>query len=286
MPLSARSLFRPVWWLSNVLLGVALLATAWSGVWELSVRQYLKGFSDAIVPELASPQQKVEAILSWMSKGPPRLSADHPESLSPRDPIDTLNYQQLLEVCGSGTNAFLNLSRSAGLEARRLLLLTPEHTAKHVVAEVHLDGRWVIVDPAYHVLMKDARGNLLTRKDLQNPETLREATSSLPQYPPQYSYEKFTHVRLAALPFYSAGVRKLLDRFLPGWEEQLDWSLLLERRSFLYLSISAISLIFLVLVRVVLARVADRYLQIPRFHLLANLGRATISFLRAPEMKP
>jgi hypothetical protein len=191
-----------------------------------------------------------------------------------------------LDVCGSGTNAFLNLSRSAGLEARRLLLLTPEHTTKHVVAEVHLEGRWVIVDPACHVLMKDSRGNLLTRKDLQNPETLREATSSLPHYPPQYSYEKFTHVRLAALPFYSAGVRKLLDRFLPGWEEQLDWSLLLERRSFLYLSISAISLIFLVLVRVVLARVADRYLQIPRFHLLANLGRATISFLRAPEMKP
>jgi Transglutaminase-like superfamily len=286
MPLSARSLFRPIWWLTNVLLGMALVATAWSGVWELSVRQYLKGFSDAIVPEAASPQQKVEAILSWMSKGPPRQSIDHPESLSPRDPVDTLNYQQLLDVCGSGTNAFLNLSRSAGLEARRLLLLTPEHTAKHVVAEVHLDGRWVVVDPAYHVLMKDARGNLLTRKDLQNPETLREATSSLPHYPPQYTYERFAHVRLAALPFYSAGVRKLLDRFLPGWEEHLDWGLLLERRSFLYLFISAASLIFLVLVRVALAWVADHYLQVPRFHLLANLGRATISFFKVPEMKP
>jgi hypothetical protein len=52
-------------------------------MWELSVSQYLKGFSDAIVPEAASPQQKVEAILAWMSKGPPRLSADHPETLSP-----------------------------------------------------------------------------------------------------------------------------------------------------------------------------------------------------------
>ena len=285
MPVRARSLFRPVWWLSNVLLAVALVATVWSGVWEFSVRQYLKGFSDAIVPESASPQQKVEDILAWMNKGLQRLSTDHPENLSPRDPLDTLNYQQLLEVCGSATNAFLNLSRSAGLETRRLLLLTPERTAKHVVAEVHLDGRWVIVDPAYRVLMKDARGNLLTRKDLQNLETLRKATSSLPHYSPEYTYERFAHVRLAALPFHGTGVRKLLDRFFPSWEEYLDWNLLLERRSFLYLFISAISLIFLVLVRAVLAWVADHYLQVPRFHLLANLGRATISFFRAPEMK-
>lgn len=285
MPVRARSLFRPVWWLSNVLLAVALVATVWSGVWELSVRQYLKGFTEAIVPEVALPQQKVEAILAWMSKGPQRLSADHPENLSPRDPQETLNYQQLLGVCGSATNAFLNLSRSAGLEARRLLLLTPERTAKHVVAEVHLDSHWVIVDPAYRVLMKDARGNLLTRKDLQNLETLREATSSLPHYPPEYTYERFAHVRLAALPFHDTEVRKLLDRFFPGWEEYSKWNLLLERRSFLYLFISATSLIFLALLRAVLARMADHYLQIPRFHLLANLGRATISFFRAPEMK-
>lgn len=203
----------------------------------------------------------------------------------PRDPQETLNFRQLLEVCGSATNAFLNLSRSSGLEARRLLLLTPEHTAKHVVAEVHLDGRWVIVDPAYRVLMKDARGNLLTRKDLQNPEALREATSSLPRYLPEYSYESFAHVRLAALPFRGTQVRKLLDRFFPTWDEYLDWSLLLERRSFLYLFLSTNSLIFLMLVRAILVWVADHYLKVPRFHLLANLGRATKLFFTAQEMK-
>ncbi len=51
--MTARSLFRPIWWLSNVLLAVALVATAWSGVWEFSVRHYLEGFSDAIVPKAA-----------------------------------------------------------------------------------------------------------------------------------------------------------------------------------------------------------------------------------------
>ncbi|MFI5096511.1 MAG: hypothetical protein ACHQT6_00920 [Candidatus Acidiferrales bacterium] len=180
-------------------------------------------------------------------------------------------------MCGSATNAFLNLLRSAGLETRRLLLLTPEHTAKHVVVEVHLDGRWVIVDSSYRLLMKDARGNLLTRKDLQNLETLREATSSLPHYPPEYTYERFAHARLASSPFHGAGLREFLDLFFPVWEDYSNWNLLLERRSFLYFFISATSLIFLVWARTVLAWMADHYLQVPRFHFLAGLGRATIS---------
>jgi hypothetical protein len=193
-PLNTRLLFRSVWWLTNVLLGLALVATIWSGAWEFSVRQYSKGFCDAIVPEAFSPQQKVEVILAWMSKGPARLSAEHPENLSRRGPQYTLNYQQLLEVCGSSTNAFLNLSESAGLATRRLLLLTPEGTTKHVVAEVYLGGGWVIVDPVYRVLMKDAQRNLLPRKDLQNPETLRGATHSLRNYSPEYTYQRFARV--------------------------------------------------------------------------------------------
>ncbi len=42
--LKAQSLFRPVWWLSNALLAVTLVATIWSGVSEFYIRQYLKGF--------------------------------------------------------------------------------------------------------------------------------------------------------------------------------------------------------------------------------------------------
>ena len=79
--------------------------------------------------------------------------------------------------------------------------------------------------------MKDARGVLLTREDLRNPEALREAIGSLPHYSPEYTYERFTHVRLAARP-YGKGVRKFLDRFFPEWDEYLDWNLLLERRAF------------------------------------------------------
>ncbi len=283
--MKSHPLFRFVWWLSNLLLAVAVVATIWKGVWEYSVRQYLKGFSDAIVPEAAAPQQKVEAILGWMLNGPPRLEVRHPTDFSPRDPTDTLNYRELLTVCGSATNAFLNLSRSAGLDARRLLLLTPERTTKHVVAEVYLRGRWVIVDATYRSFLKDAQGNLLTRKDLQNPELFREATSGLPGYQPEYSYERFAHVRISALPFHGAQIRRLLDRVFPAWDEYVDWSLLLERRSFLYLFVSFNFLILLLIVRTVLGWLADHRLRAPRFHLRANLSRATAAFFTTPEIK-
>jgi len=277
--------FRVIWWLSNLLLAVALVSTAWSGMWELSVRRYLRGFSDAVVPEASTPREKVEAILAWMQNGPPRLETIDPAKVSPRDPEDTLNYRQLLDVCGSATNAFLNLSRSTGVETRRLLLLSPDRGTKHVVAEVNLDGRWVIVDATYRTLMKDAKGNLLTRKDLQDPELFREATSVLPHYPPEYSYERFAHVRVAALPLHGAGVRALLGWLFPTWDEYLDWSLLLERRSFMYFFLSVNALIFFMLLRLVLGWIADRRLRIPRFHLRANLGRATAAFFTSPEIK-
>jgi Transglutaminase-like superfamily len=277
--------FRSVWWTSNLLLAVALLATARTGVWEISVRRYLRGFSDAIVPEAAPPQQKAEAILAWMLNGPPRLESQQPKLLSTRDPEDTLNYRQLLEVCGSATNAFLNLSRSAGLQTRRLLLLTPQRTTKHVVAEVSVDGRWVIVDATYRVFLKDARGNLLTRKDLQNPEIFRQATSVLPNYPMEYSYERFAHVRVAALPLGGMGLRTLADRVFPAWDEYLDWSLLLERRSFAYFFLSVMSLLFLLVLRLFLGWLADHRLRVPRFHLRANLSRATSALFTTPEIK-
>jgi hypothetical protein len=245
----------------------------------------LRGFSDAVVPESSSAREKVEAILGWMQNGPPRLETTWQTKLSPHDPEDTLNYRQLLDVCGSATNAFLNLSRSTGVEARRLLLMTADRNTKHVVAEVNLDGRWVIVDATYRVIMKDAKGNLLTRRDLQDPEVFREATSVLPHYPPEYTYDHFAHVRVTGLPLQGARVRALLDRLFPSWDEHLDWSLLLERRSFLCFFLSINALFFFMLLRLVLGWIADRRLQVPRFHLRSNLSRATAAFFTSPEIK-
>jgi hypothetical protein len=277
--------FRASWWGTNVLLAAAVVALIYCGGWEYSVRQYLRGFSDAIVPAAASPQEQVQAILAWMSNGPPRLVAADPASLSTRDPETTLNYRQLLAVCGSATNAFLNLTRSAGLDTRRLLLLTPEHKTKHVVAEVPIDGRWVVVDPSYRLMLRDAEGRLLTRKELQNPAVFAQATGVLPNYPAEYDYAHFAHVRISRMPLDGLHLRSVLDALDPGWEESMDWSLLLERESFFCLVVAALCTFLFLVLRFLLAWYADYRLRIPRFHLREHFLRAGAAFFGTPGIK-
>ncbi len=280
-----QNLFRVVWRAVNIAMVASLIALVYSAGWEHSVRDYLDGFSDAIIPSNATPEQRVDAILQWMRKGPPRSADPNPSGLAERDPETTLNYQQLLSVCGTATNAFLNLARSADLQVRRLLLLSPERNTKHVVAEVLLNGRWIVVDPTYRIVMRNAKGEMLTRKELQNPQSFAEAIGRVPGYPPSYNYEKFAHVRVARLPLDGLKLRGVLDAIYPGWDEKVDWSLLLERESFFALATATFATLFLLLLRQFLAWYADRRLKISRFHLRSHLARAGAALFNTPEIK-
>jgi hypothetical protein len=258
MAASKHPVLRTVWWSADLLLKLAVVTLLYSGAWEFSVRQYLRGFSDAIVPAVATPEQKVESILDWLRAGPARSQAPPPEGLAQRDPETTLNYQELLRVCGTATNAFVNLARSSGLAARRLLLLSPDGGAKHVVAEVKMEGRWAIVDPSYRVVLRDAQGRLLTREDLRDPETFREATRVIPGYPPEYNYESFAHIRLARLPLAGDSLRRFLNAVYPRWDEEVDLTLLVERESMSMLAASIALVVSLLLLRILLVWHAKR----------------------------
>src|SRR5215470_10696648 len=269
--------FRALWWSSNLLLAVALIAVAYAGYREFAIRWYLDGFSDAIVPGIMPAEPKVQALLDWMRVEPSRAQ-DNPDGLSTRDPHVTLNYQKLLQVCGTATNAFLNLAREDELRVRRLLLLTPDGTTKHVVAEVQIDGRWIVVDPTFRMIMHDARGRMLTRADLQRPDLLAEATRGISNYPGEYTFDHVAHVRLARLPFQGFHLRKVLDFIYPSWEEAVDWSLFLERESFFYLVLSVVTMLFFLVFRQILGWYADSMLRIPRFHFREKLMRAGVAF--------
>jgi hypothetical protein len=282
---TSHLIFRVVWRSVNLLLVVVVVSSLYAGVREYSVRRYLDGFSDAIVPNAMPEEQKLQAILDWMRAEPSRATATDPDVLSKRDPEMTLTYTQLLNVCGTATNAFLNLARSSDLRARRLLLLTPDNNTKHVVAEVLIGERWIIVDPTYRVVLKDTKGHFLTRKDLQDPAIFEQAAGAIPDYPRIYNYDHFAHVRLARLPYVGFGARKTLDAITPGWEEAVDWSLLLERESFFYLVMSVAAMLGFLLLRAVLAWYADSRLRIPRFHLREHALRAGVAFFSTPEIK-
>jgi hypothetical protein len=250
------------WFAANILLAFSIVAALYCIGWEFSTRSYLKGFSDAIVVASDQPLQKVESILQWMAHGPARRVQDDTDALDARNPEDTLNIQQLLGVCGTATNAFVNLADSSGLSARRLLLLSEDGQSKHVVVEVLIDGRWIVVDPSYHFMLRLPDGQFLTRAQLMDPAVFRAATQSIANYPPSYTYESTVHVRLARIPWIGRYLRRILNFMWPQWEETINWTLLVERESFAMLVVSVFLLCLALTARLFLAWYCRRMLGI------------------------
>jgi hypothetical protein len=257
-------LIRGCWHAVNLLLIISLAAVLYSFAWEFSTRSYLRGFSDAIIPSTDSSDQKVEAILAWMSHGPARRSVPDPNGLDLRDPEETLNVQQLLDVCGTATNAFVNLAQISGLQARRLLLVDEHGQSKHVVVEVLIDHRWIVVDPAYHTELHLPDGRTLTRYELKNPSIFQAATQSIPGYLPEYTYQTTVHVRVRRVPIIGRYLRRTLNFIWPPWEEAINWTLLLERESFAMLVASILLLCFSLVARLLLGWYCSRLLGIER----------------------
>ncbi len=272
--------YRVLWASVNTLLVASVVLLVVGLVWEYSTRRYLQGFADAVVPLSDNPEQKVEAILAWMEHGPARRTTKNPEELALRDPHTTLNYEQLLKVCGTATNAFVNLAASSGLDSRRLLLLSADGGSKHVVAEVYLGGRWVVADPAFHRLFRDAQGRTVTRHQLQEPQVWQQATSVVPNYPSIYTYENTVHVRLTRIPFVGRYLRKTLDKISPGWEEEFDWTLLLERESLAFTFAAAALVLAALMGRLVLGWYGRRRLGIERVRLRDQLWQAGKALLQ------
>ena len=275
----SHRLFQFAWYTISALLVLAICAAIYSIGWEYSTRRYLRGFSDAIVPATAPGDEKIEAVLNWMAHGPTRLPYGPSPALPDRDPTDTLNYDALLQVCGTATNAFINLMDTGNMGVRRLLLLDSRMLAKHVVAEVLVDGRWIIVDPAYRIVLRDSHGNTLTREQLINPATFAEATGHIHAYDPNYTFERTTHIRIGRIYFLGGRLRRILDRVFPGWDESTAMTLLVERESYGASVASILLVILLSLLWVSLRWFGEHRLGIPRVHLRTQLRRAGSAFL-------
>jgi hypothetical protein len=267
-------IIRVCWFTVNLLLAVSVLAVLYCVGWEFSTRSYLKGFSDAVIPASYDPHQKIEAILQWMVHGPARRSEADSSGLEQRNPEDTLNIQQLLDVCGTATNAFVNLAQSGGLHVRRLLLLDPHGLSKHVVVEVLMDARWVVVDPSYHFILRLPDGRFPTRAELQDPAIFRAATRPIPNYPEIYSYENSVHIRLERIPWIGERLRGLFNFVWPSWEESINWTLLVERESFAMLVASIFLLCIALALRMLLGWYCRSKLGIARERLRDQILRA------------
>jgi hypothetical protein len=246
-----RPAWRGAWYVSQVALILSLAMAAYCVAWEYSTRSYLRGFSDAVVPASATSLAKVEAILNWMSHGPARDSSAPDEAFLDRDPSETLNYTSLLRTCGSATNAFINLANTAHLPARRLLLRDTHGSVIHVVAEVLIGDRWVVVDPAFRTIMKGADGHPLTREELVDSAQLTSATRDLRGYSHDYNYRNTSHLHTARYPFGNV-MGSSLAAIFPNWDDSPLVSLIVERTSLAAAILSIIIALAMTLLRTVL----------------------------------
>ena len=232
LAMKKESIFQAVNLSINIFLISSVLLVLFGLGWEYSTRSYLSGFSNAVLPYSSSPEKKVAAILAWMEHGPARETDYYSDDTESRDPLDTLNYRELLSVCGTATNAFVNLASAGGLEARRLLLLDAQSmSTNHVVAEVRLDGRWVIVDPSFHAILKDSAGHLLTKEELARPAVFKDATRNIAGYDPSYNYEHTAFIHFARLPLVGPLLQTKFDSVFRSWQERINWTVVVERQS-------------------------------------------------------
>ncbi|MGH9747236.1 MAG: transglutaminase domain-containing protein [Candidatus Acidiferrales bacterium] len=279
-----HSLYQVTWYLVSAALAISVILGIYSIGWEYSTRRYLKGFSDAIIPASSSAENKVEAILNWMARGPARQTVGGPDpSVPDRDPTETLNYVALLKVCGTATNAFVNLADSGGLEARRVLLLDSRNMTKHVSAEVLVNGRWIVVDPTYRTILRGPDGATVTLNQLLDPAIFATATQRIPGYNPEYSYGQTVHLRMGRLSVFGAPLFAILDRVAPGWSESTIVSLLAERESLVAVLASILLIAFLFLLRVGLRWYGEKKLGVRTNRVREQLVRAWRAFLKPAD---
>ncbi|MGD0305331.1 MAG: hypothetical protein ABSC71_10935 [Candidatus Acidiferrales bacterium] len=278
---SSVRVFYVAWYGINILLVLAVLFALYAFSWELSTRRYLKGFSDAIVPASAPTEEKIQSVLAWMAHGPARLPYGPSPNVPDRDPTDTLNYDALLQVCGTATNAFINLMDTGNVPVRRLLLVDERHNAKHVVAEAYTDGRWIIVDPAYRLVLRDSQGRTVTREELTNPETFADVTGKIPRYDPNYTFDRTEHVRLPRIPILGVPLRDILNRVAPTWSDSPFATLLVERESYAAAIASVLLVIFLLLARILLRWFGEHRLHLRLLRARYQLQRSVSAFFNA-----
>ena len=223
-----------------VVIGAFLILVYGLG-WNYSTKRYLKGFADAIIPLSGSPEEKTEALVEWFHHEPGRINFHVTEpagEMYERDPVSIVQNARLLGVCGTSSNAFMNLAIAAELKVRRVLLLDRFGNVMHVVAEVQWGDRWVVVNPQQGLVFKDKRGHGLTKEELRDPEVFQDAISRMPGYDPRYIFQRTIHLHIERIPIMGRALRRGLDRFAPGWEEATNWAYFPENPSLWLIFIS------------------------------------------------
>ena len=165
------------------------------------------------------------------------------------------------------------------MKARRLLLLDSRQMTKHVVAEVLIGGHWIVVDPAFRVILRRNDGSFLTREQLADPAVLSAAIKDIRGYPADYTFDRTAHVRLARLILVGLPLRRVLDRLVPGWQDSMALSLLVERESLTSVVLAIVLVSFFGFLRVALRWYGEKHLSVRPIRFREQFQRACHAFM-------
>lgn len=136
--------------------------------------------------------------------------------------------------CGNLTRLTVSLLHLGGVDARKLHLYNPADAAAlvpyvHAVVEADVGGRYVVVDPLYNIVYRNASGDLATLADLQSD--LELVASQVPaRYPLElYNFDDPRGIRWTIVPLGESVRSFLSDAFGDELVDGLHYPYVLER---------------------------------------------------------
>ncbi len=220
----------------RLLLGLALVCLLLS-TWQLALFSHDNSFMDgvcaAVAPSTMAADQRATRLFRWVSDyddGPPTSTqAAAPSGLvTPRVMIEHRAYFR--DNCGSKAWLLAILAQRAGLSARELRLCDAHHVARHVVCEVHVDGRWAVFDPTADLAFRRADGAPATAEELRDPLLLTANARRGTNY--NLRLWRFDHperLHFEKLPLVGGLARRVATRLTGRPAEQLAVPPILER---------------------------------------------------------
>jgi hypothetical protein len=149
-----------------------------------------------------------------------------------------------------------------------LLLTNERHGAKHVVAEVYLDGRWVVVDPGFRALLRDGNGRLLTKEELRDAIIFRQATGGIAGYNPEYTYDRTGYIRFEKIPIVGKALRRLTGVLFRRPPEEIPRPRFLDRSELVVLYLGVVGIVAGVILHIIWGHfVIKRHFGIRRLRL-------------------
>jgi hypothetical protein len=133
---------------------------------------FFRRTAERLVAAKATHRERLEALMGWAHENvrptyaaPTRVVAD--------------NFMDIVRrgygSCDQTAHVFATLAHYAGYDVHLLFLRAPDGVSPHTVAEVRIDGRWVLVDPFLPTLFLDRDGHLASVADLGTTAAIPEA---------------------------------------------------------------------------------------------------------------